>query len=151
VTTMVFCCAQASYGIVLLDVIIDILTSEFMKGAYTRASCRIGLMHPCCHPQSKVGKLSSTKNYHVVFMNGPNEKRSCGYNDGFTDYESVIEMVIDSLSAASPEKMVASVVPKYGALIVALVCVEASGYIRLLLMCVSFGTRVKKCTRCSAA
>jgi hypothetical protein len=93
-------------------------------------------MHPFCHPQSKVGKLSSTKNYHVMFMNGPNEKNSCGYNDGFMDYESVIEMVIDSLSAAFPEKMVASVLPKSGALIIALVCVEASGDIILLSMCV---------------
>jgi hypothetical protein len=37
----------------------------------------------------------------------------------------MIEMVIDSLSAAFPENMVDSVVPKYGALIVALSCVEA--------------------------
>jgi hypothetical protein len=101
-------------------------------------------MHPFCHPQSKVGKLSSTKNYHVMFMKGPNEKHSCGYNDGFTDYEAVIEMVIDSLSAAFPEKMVASVVHKYGSLIVALVCVEASGDIRLISMCVSVWNESEK-------
>jgi hypothetical protein len=71
-----------------------------------------------------------------MFVNGPNEKRSCGYNDGFMDYESVIEMVIDSLSAAFPEKMVASVLPKSGALIIVLACVEASGDIILLSMCV---------------
>jgi hypothetical protein len=94
-------------------------------------------MHPFCHPQSKVEKLSSTTNYHVMFMNGPNEKRSCGYNAGFTDYEAVLEMVINSLSAAFPENMVASVVPKSGALIVALACVEASGDIRLLSICIS--------------
>jgi hypothetical protein len=141
---MVFCHAQALYGIVSSDVIKDLLTSEFTKGAYTRASCWIGLMHPFCHPQSKVGKLSSTKNYHVMFMNVPNEKRSCGYNDGFTDYEAVIEMVIDSLSASFPEKVVASVVPKYGALIVALACVEASGDIILLSMCLSVWNESKK-------
>jgi hypothetical protein len=143
-TTMVLCHAQALYKKFLADVIIDILTSEFTKGAYTRASCQIGLMHPFCHPQSKVGKLSSTKKYHVMFMNGPNEKRCCGYNNSFTDYEAVIEMVIGSLSATFPEKMVASVVPKCGALIVALACVEASGDIRLLSMCVSVWNESEK-------
>jgi hypothetical protein len=73
-----------------------------------------------------------------MFMNGPNEKRSCGYNDGFTDYEAVIEMVIDSLSVAFPENMVASVV------IVALACVEALGDIRLISMCVSVWNESEK-------
>jgi hypothetical protein len=72
-----------------------------------------------------------------MFMNGPNEKRCCGYNDGFTDYEAVIEMVIYNLSAAFTEKMVASVVTKSVALIVALACVEASGDIILISMCFS--------------
>jgi hypothetical protein len=49
----------------------------------------------------------------------------------------VIEQVVEHLSAAFPEKMVASKVPKAGALIVVLVCVEACGTIRLLSMCVS--------------
>jgi hypothetical protein len=74
-----------------------------------------------------------------MFMNGPNKKRSCGYNDSFTDYE-----LIDSLSAAFAEHMVASVVPKSGALIVALACVEASGDIRLLSMCVSVWNESEK-------
>jgi hypothetical protein len=56
----------------------------------------------------------------------------------------VIEMVIDSHSAAFPEKMVALVVPKYGALIVALTCVKASGDIRLLSMCVSVWNESEK-------
>jgi hypothetical protein len=72
-----------------------------------------------------------------MFMNGPYEKRSCGYNDGFKDYEAVIEMVIDNLSADFPENIVASVVPKSGALIVAPACVEDLGDIRLLSMCLS--------------
>jgi hypothetical protein len=53
-------------------------------------------------------------------------------------------MVIDSLSAAFPEKIVASVVPKSGALIVALACVEASGDIILLSMCVSVWNESEK-------
>jgi hypothetical protein len=89
-------------------------------------------MHPFCHPQSNVGKFSSSKQYHVMFMTGPHEKRSCGCNDGFTDYEAVIKMVVESLSVAFPEKMVASVVANSGSLTVALSCVEASGEIRLL-------------------
>jgi hypothetical protein len=79
-----------------------------------------------------------------MFMNGPNEKRSCGYNDSFMDYESAIEMVIDSLPAAFPETMVASVVPKSGALIVVLACIHASGEIRLLSMCVSVWNESEK-------
>jgi hypothetical protein len=113
-----------------------LLTTEFTKREYTRAICRIGLMQPFCHPQSHVGKLCSTKNYHVMFLNGPNDKRSTGYNDGFTDYEAVIEHV-EQLLGAFPEKMVASEVAKAGALIVVLACVEACGTIRLLSMCVS--------------
>jgi hypothetical protein len=101
---MVFRQAHASYGIVLSDVMQGLLTTEFTKGEYTRAICRIGLMHPFCHPQSHVGKLSSTRNYHVMFLNGPHDKRSTGFNDGFTDYEAVIEQVVDHLSIAYPEK-----------------------------------------------
>jgi hypothetical protein len=114
-----------------------LLTSEFTKGEYTPAICRIGLVHPFCQPQSHVGKLCSTKNYHVMFLTGPNDKRSTGYNDGFTDYEAVIEQVVEHLSVAFPEKMVASEVPKAGDLIIVLACVEACGTIRLLSMCVS--------------
>jgi hypothetical protein len=77
------------------------------------------------------------KNYHVMFLTGPNDKRSTGYNDGFTDYEAVIEQVVEQLLGAFPEKMVASEVAKAGALIVVLACVEACGTIRLLSMCVS--------------
>jgi hypothetical protein len=69
-----------------------------------------------------------------MFMTGPHERRSCGCNDGFTDYEALIEMVVESLSVFFPEKMVASVVAKSGSLTVALACVEASGEIRLLSM-----------------
>jgi hypothetical protein len=53
-------------------------------------------------------------------------------------------MVIESLLAAFPEKMVASVAPKSGALIVALVCVKASGDILLLSMCVSVWNESEK-------
>jgi hypothetical protein len=56
----------------------------------------------------------------------------------------VIEIVIDSLSAAFPEKMVASVVPKYVALIVALACVDASVDIILLSICVSVWNESEK-------
>jgi hypothetical protein len=101
---MVFRLAQASYGIALSDVMKGLLTSEFTKREYTRAICRIGMMHPFCHPQSHVGKLCSTKKYHVMFLTGPNDKRSTGYNDGFTYYEAVIEQVVEHLSAAFPEK-----------------------------------------------
>jgi hypothetical protein len=141
---MVFRRAQASYGIVLSDVMKGLLTSEFTKGEYTRAICRIGLMHPLCHPQSHVGKLCSTKNYHVMFLTGLNDKRSTGYNDGFTDYETMIEQVVEHISYAFPEKMVASEVPKAGALIVVLACVEACGTIRLLSMCVSIWNEHEK-------
>jgi hypothetical protein len=134
---MVFRGAQALYGIVLSDVMKGSLTTEFTKGEYTQAICRIGMMHPFCHPQSHVGKLSSTRNYHVMFLTGPHDKHSTGFNDGFTDYEAVINQVVEHLSAAFPEKMVASEVAKAGALIVVLVCVEACGTIRLLSMCVS--------------
>jgi hypothetical protein len=129
---MVFRRAQALYGIVLSDVMKGLLTSEFTKGKYTRAMCWIGLMHPFCHPQSHIEKLCSTKNYHVMFLTGPNDKLSTGYNDGLTDYEAVIEQVGEHLSAEFPEKMVASEVPKAGALIVVLACVEDYGTIRLL-------------------
>jgi hypothetical protein len=87
---MVFRQAQASYGIVLSDVMKVLLTTEFTKGEYTRAMCRIGLMHPFFHPQSHVGKLCSIRNYHVMFLTGPHAKRSTGYNDGYSDYEAVI-------------------------------------------------------------
>jgi hypothetical protein len=79
---MVFRRAQASYGIVISDVMKGLLTTEFTKGEYTRAICRIGLVHPFCHPRSHVGKLCSTRNYHVMFLTGPHDKRSTGYNDG---------------------------------------------------------------------
>jgi hypothetical protein len=141
---MVFRRAQASYIMVLSDVMKDLLTSEFTKGEYTRAICRIGLMHPFCHPQSHVRKLCSTKNYHVMFLTGPNDKHSTGYNDGFTDYKAVIDQVVEHLSAVFPEKMVALEVPKAGALIVVMACVEACGEIRLLSMCVSIWNEHEK-------
>jgi hypothetical protein len=100
---MVFRRAQASYRIVLSDVMKGILTTEFTKGEYTRAICRIGLMHPFFHPHSYVGKLCSTRKYHVMFLTGPHDKRSTGYNDGYTGYEAVIEQVVEHLSAAFPD------------------------------------------------
>jgi hypothetical protein len=118
--------------------------SEFTKGEYTRAICQIGLMHPCCHPQSHVGKLCSTKNYHVMFLTGPKNKRSTRYNDGFTDYEAVIEQVVEHLSAAFPEKMVDSEVPKAGDLIVVLAYVEACGTIIFMSICVSIWNEHEK-------
>jgi hypothetical protein len=84
------------------------------------------------------------KNYHVMFLTGPNDKRSTWYNDGFTDYEAAIEQVVEHLSIAFPEKMVASEVPKAGALIVVLACVEACGTVRLLSMCVSIWNEHEK-------
>jgi hypothetical protein len=99
---MVFRRAQASYGIVLSDFMKGLLTTEFTKGKYTRAICRIGLMHPFCHPQSHVGKLCSTISYHVMLLTGPHDKCSTGYNDGYTDYEAVIEQVVEHLSAVFP-------------------------------------------------
>jgi hypothetical protein len=134
---MVFRRAQASYGTVLSDVMIGIPTTEVTKGEYTRDMCQIGLMHPFCHPKHHVGKLCSTRNYHVMFLTGPHDKRNTGYNDGFTEDEAAIEQVVEHLPAAFPEKMVASEVAKAGALIVVLACVEVCGTIRLLSMCVS--------------
>jgi hypothetical protein len=84
------------------------------------------------------------KKYHVMFLTGPNDKLSTGYNDGLTDYKFVIEEVVEHFSAAFPEKMVASEVPKAGALIVVLACVEACGKIRLLSMCVSIWNEHEK-------
>jgi hypothetical protein len=81
-----------------------LLTTQFTKEEYTRAMCRIGLMHPFCHPQSHVGKLCSTRNYHIMFLAGPHDKLSTGYTDVFTDYEAMIEQVVEHLSAAFPEK-----------------------------------------------
>jgi hypothetical protein len=101
-------------------------------------------MHPFCHPQSHVDKLCSTRNYHVMLLTGPHDKRSTGYNDGYTDCEAVIEQVVEHLSAAFPEKMVASEVAKAGALIVVLACVESCGTIRLLSMCISIWNEHEK-------
>jgi hypothetical protein len=47
------------------------------------------------------------KKYHVMFLTRPNDKPSTGYNDGLTDNAAVIEQVVDHLSSAFPEKMVA--------------------------------------------
>jgi hypothetical protein len=86
---MVLCHGQASFGIDVSDVMQDLLISDILKGDYNRATCRLGLIHPCCHPQSKVNKLAILKQYHMVCMNGSEE--SGGYHDGFMNYECIFE------------------------------------------------------------
>jgi hypothetical protein len=76
---MVYCRGQASISIDVSEVMQELLISDISNGDYTRATCRVGLIHPCCHPQSKVVKLASTNQYHMVFINGT-EKHD-GYND----------------------------------------------------------------------
>jgi hypothetical protein len=79
---MVYCRGQASLRIDVSDVMQELLVSDLLTGDYTRATCRVGLIRPFCHPRSKVGKLDSTKNYYMVFINGTEEHD--GYNNGFT-------------------------------------------------------------------
>jgi hypothetical protein len=119
---MVYCHGQASFRIELSEVL--------SNGDYTQATCRVGLIHPFCHPQSKVGKFASTKQYHIVFINGTEEHD--GYNDGFINYEALLEQIVNKLSSAFPSSCVPHIAPRRDSLIVALICVEESGDSTLL-------------------
>jgi hypothetical protein len=81
---MVYCRGQALFVIDVSEVMQELLISD-----YTQVACSVGLIHPFCHPQSKVGKLASTKQYHMVFTNGTEEHN--GYNDGFMNYKALFE------------------------------------------------------------
>jgi hypothetical protein len=129
---MVYCCVPASFGIDVSEVMQELLISEHSNGDYTRATCCVGLIHPCRHPQSKVGKLASTKQYHMVFINGTEEHD--GYNDGFMNYEALFEQIVNKLSLAFPSSCVPHIAPRRDSLIVALVCVEECGDPTLLSM-----------------
>jgi hypothetical protein len=129
---MVYCRGQASFGIEVSEVMQELLISDLLNGDYTRATCRVGLIHPCCHPRYKVGKFASTKQYHMVFINGTEEHD--GYNDGFMNYEALFEQIVDKLSSAFPSSCVPHIAPRRDSLIVALVCVEECGYPTLLSM-----------------
>jgi hypothetical protein len=118
---MVLCCGQALFGIDVSDVMQDLLISDLSKGDYTRATCRLGLIHPFYHPQSQVGKLAISKQYHVVLMNGTYERG--GYNYGFMNYECLFEEIVHGLSEAFPSRYVPSLAPRSECLIVALVWV----------------------------
>jgi hypothetical protein len=80
---------------------------------------------PFFHPQSKVGKFASTKQCHMVFINGTEEND--GYNDGFMNYEALLEQIVNKLSSAFPSSCVPHIAPRHDSLIVALVCVEDCG------------------------
>jgi hypothetical protein len=70
----------------------ELLISDFSNGNYTWGKCRVGLIHPFFHPQSKVGKLASTNQYHMFFINGTEEHD--GYNYGFMNYEALFEQIV---------------------------------------------------------
>jgi hypothetical protein len=89
---MVYCRGQASFGIDVFEVMRELLISDLLNGDYTRATCRVGLIHPFCHPQSKVG-IASTNQYHMIFVNGIEEHD--GYNDGFMNYETLFEQIVN--------------------------------------------------------
>jgi hypothetical protein len=122
IITMVYCRGQDSFGIYVYEVMQELLISDLSNGDYTRATCRVSIIHPCCHPQSKVGKLASTKKYHTVFINGTEEHYV--YNDGFMHYEALLEHIDNKLSSAFPSSCVPHIAPRRDSLIVALVCVE---------------------------
>jgi hypothetical protein len=131
----VLCCGKALFGINVSEVMQEMLISDLSKGDYTRATCRLGLIHPFCHPQSKVGKLAISKQYHMMFMNGTEERN--GYNDGFMNYEALFEQIVNNLTWAFPSRGVPSLAPRPDCLIVALVCIEESGDATLLSMSLS--------------
>jgi hypothetical protein len=129
---MVYCRGQAWFGIDVSEVMQELLISKLSNGDYTRATCRVGLIHPFCHPQSKVGKFASTKQYHMVFINGTEEHD--GYNDGFMNHEALFEQIFNKLSSAFRSSCVLHIAPHCDSLIVALVCVEECGDPTLLSM-----------------
>jgi hypothetical protein len=69
----VYCRGQALFGVDISEVMRELLISDLSNGDYTRAKCCVGLIHPCCHPQSKIGKFAFTKQYHMVLINGTEE------------------------------------------------------------------------------
>jgi hypothetical protein len=117
---MVYCRGQASLGIDVSEVMQELLISDLSNGDYTRATCRVGLIHPFCHPQSKVGKLASTKQYCMFLINVTEEHD--GYNDGFMNYEALLEQIVNKLSPAFPSSCVPHIAPRRDSLIVALMC-----------------------------
>jgi hypothetical protein len=129
---MVYCCGQASFGIELYEVMQELLISDLLKGDYTRAICRVGLIHPCFHPQSKVGKIASKKQYYMVFIN--DTEKHDGYNDGLMNCEALFEQIVNKLSSAFPSSCVPHIAPHRDSLNVALVWVEECGNPTLLSM-----------------
>jgi hypothetical protein len=119
---MLYCRGQASFGIDISEVMQELLIRDFSNGDYTQATCCVGLIHPFFHPQSKLGKLASTKQYHMVFINGTEEHD--GYNDGFMNYEALFEQILNKLSSAFPSSCIPHIAPRRDSFIVALVCVE---------------------------
>jgi hypothetical protein len=57
-------------GTFISKVMVKLLIGDLSNGDYTRAKYSVGLIYPCCHPQSKVGKFASTKQYYTVSING---------------------------------------------------------------------------------
>jgi hypothetical protein len=66
--------------------------------------------------------LSIFKQYHMVFMNGTEER--VAYNDGFMNYEALFEQIVNNLLSALPSRGVPSLAPRSECLILALICVE---------------------------
>jgi hypothetical protein len=97
---MVYFHGQASFGIEVSEVMQELLISDLSNGDYTQVTCRVCLIHPFCHPQSKGGKFASTKKYHMVFINGTEEHD--GYNDGFMNYEALFKQIVKKISATFP-------------------------------------------------
>jgi hypothetical protein len=129
---MVYCHGQALFRTEVSEVMQEMLISDRSNGDYTRVTCRVGLIHPFFHLQSKVGKFASTKQYHMVFINGTEEHY--GYNDGFMNYEALFEQIVNKLSSAFPSSCVPHIAPRRDSLIVALICVEECGDPTLLSM-----------------
>jgi hypothetical protein len=100
---MVYCCGQASICIDVSEVMQELLISDLSNGDYTQATCHVGLIHPCCHPQSKIGKFASTKQYHMVFINGTDEHD--GYNYGFMNYEAPFRTDCQQIIIGIPFKL----------------------------------------------
>jgi hypothetical protein len=129
---MVLCRGQASFGIDVSEVMQGLLLSDLSKGDHTQATCHLGQIHPFCHPQSKVGKLATSKRYNMVLMNGTEE--CAGYNDGFLNYEALLEQIFNKLPSDFPSRVVPYIAPRRYCLIAALVCVEEFGDPTLLSM-----------------
>jgi hypothetical protein len=68
----------------------------------------------------------------MLFINGTEEHD--GYNDGFMNYESLFEQIVNKLSSAIPSSCVPNIAPHRNGLSVALVCVKECGDPTLLSM-----------------